>query len=54
MPKLKKMIETESGWTEPFHPSMKHEGLYRMGCCDCGLVHDVELKVVCRANRDYK
>ena len=31
-----------SGWTDWVLPQ-RH---YRMGCCDCGLVHDMEFRVV--------
>lgn len=31
------------GWSEWQQPVMRG---YRMGCCDCGLVHDVEFRLV--------
>jgi hypothetical protein len=31
----------EEGWTEWIKPYM---ALYRLGCCDCGLVHDLKFK----------
>lgn len=31
----------ESGWTEWFKPALG----YRIGCCDCGLVHDMEFRM---------
>jgi hypothetical protein len=34
-------VEGENGWTGWIHPLPG----YRMACCDCGLVHDVELRV---------
>lgn len=36
-------VEGDDGWTRWVHPVM--EG-YRMGCCDCGLVHDMDFRVV--------
>lgn len=32
----------KEGFTEWIKPRMK---LYRLGCCDCGLVHDMKFKV---------
>lgn len=29
------------GWTEWIHPLPG----YRMACCDCGLVHEIELRI---------
>jgi Fe2+ or Zn2+ uptake regulation protein len=48
MPRMKKMHANRDGWSEWAWPTMK---LYRMGCCDCGLVHDIEFKVVRVTNR---
>ncbi len=31
------------GWSEWQHPKMKD---YKVKCCDCGLVHEMEFKVV--------
>lgn len=42
MPRMKKHIEQDDGWTEWVQPIM--EG-YRMACCDCGLVHDMSFRV---------
>ena len=36
------MIEGQNGWTEWWEPLPG----YRLGCCDCGLVHDVEFQAV--------
>lgn len=35
---------------EWFCPTIKHQ----MACCDCGLVHDVEFRIVMRAVRNEK
>jgi len=35
--------ETEGGWSRWVPPEMK---AYKMACCDCALVHDMEFKVV--------
>lgn len=45
MPRFKKVkvADPRTGWSEWEFPVM--EG-YRMGCCDCGLVHDMEFRVV--------
>ena len=32
----------EDGWTD-WQPPQRH---YRLGCCDCGLVHDMEFRLV--------
>jgi len=58
--RLKKEPETEDGWTKWFRPYMKR---YRLGCCDCGLVHNVDFRIVregrrfhveIRAQRNYR
>ena len=33
----------DNGWSEWVNP--KHDG-YKFGCCDCGLVHDMQFQVV--------
>lgn len=43
MPRMTKHKVTENGWTYWIKPHMR---LYRMGCCDCGLVHDLQFVVV--------
>lgn len=43
MPKLKTEKELADGWSRWVPPTMAR---YRMGCCDCGLVHDMEFKAV--------
>ena len=41
-----KHADSEAGWTEWFKPRQSPEiGHYRMGCCDCGLVHELDFKV---------
>lgn len=42
MTKYKKLEEQDSGWTEDQFPIMRG---YKMACCDCGLVHDMEFDV---------
>ncbi len=34
----------KNGWTDWQKPAMRG---YRLGCCDCGLVHDFDFRVVC-------
>lgn len=41
MTKFEKMTENDDGWCDWIHPL---EG-YKMACCDCGLVHDMEFEV---------
>ena len=43
MPKFHIENETEGGWSRWVPPL--HKG-YRMACCDCALVHNMEFKVV--------
>lgn len=43
MAKFKKIKAQDDGWSEWELPVM--EG-YRIGCCDCGLVHDMDFKIV--------
>ena len=46
MPKFRREFADETGWSRVINPKMGADGLYRLGCCDCGLVHDVEFVVV--------
>lgn len=43
MARIRKEIELEDGWSREVAPVM--EG-YKLACCDCGLVHDMDFKVV--------
>ena len=43
MPRFRKEQEVEDGWSRWVPPRMD---AYRLACCDCGLVHDMEFKVV--------
>lgn len=40
---MKKIKSNADGWSDWQFPDMER---YRMGCCDCGLVHDMEFEVV--------
>ena len=42
MPRMYEPPAGEDGWTDWQLPQ-RH---YRLGCCDCGLVHDMEFRVV--------
>lgn len=56
MPKPKLMIEGEDGWTDWLAPADN----FRMQCCDCGLVHNMEFgiddlgQIVFRAKRNNR
>lgn len=45
MPRMHQVIEKEKngGWSDWLAPVLKR---YRMACCDCGLVHDIDFRVV--------
>lgn len=43
MPKFLTEIEQDDGWSRWVPPLMKG---YRLGCCDCSLVHDMEFITV--------
>lgn len=51
MARLKKMIEREHGWCDDVFPIMRG---YKMACCDCGLVHDMQFEVgkIVKENKD--
>lgn len=38
----KVMVEREDGWCDWAQPVIKG---YRMSCCDCGLVHEMEFRL---------
>jgi len=40
---MKPEIEREDGWTQWIPPIMRG---YRLKCCDCGLVHEMDFAVV--------
>ncbi len=43
MPRMTKVHADEGEWSNWISPQMNQP--YRMGCCDCGLVHDVSFRV---------
>ena len=43
MAKLRQEVEQEDGWSKEIAPDMN---IYKMACCDCGLVHDITFWVV--------
>lgn len=43
MPRIYRVTTGPDGWSEWFAPHMVN---YRMACCDCGLVHTLEFKVI--------
>lgn len=43
MAKFKKIEALEDGWSDWEFPQMQG---YKMACCDCGLVHDMDFRVV--------
>ena len=42
MTKFKQEVAGEDGWTDWIQPVTKG---YKMGCCDCGLVHTLDFRV---------
>jgi hypothetical protein len=42
MARIKQEVAVNGRWTATIYPVMRHIQPYRMSCCDCGLVHDVE------------
>ncbi len=47
---MKKVKSGPDGWSDWQFPDMVR---YRMGCCDCGLVHDIKFEVV-KVSRQFK
>lgn len=37
------VIENDNGWSDWIQPLMTG---YRMACCDCGLVHELDFRIV--------
>ena len=50
MTRYRQEIEGEDGWSGEVAPQMKG---YKMACCDCGLVHDIDFKIV-KVTKTYK
>lgn len=44
MSRLEEFGAGEDGWTEWVRPIYEPEP-FRLACCDCGLVHDVEFRI---------
>lgn len=40
--KYEQLIEGADGWTDWIKPHIGHNPPYRIACCDCGLVHELE------------
>lgn len=56
MARHKRMMANEDGWTDWVQPILKG---YKLACCDCGLVHELEFDVedgrpIFRARRDNR
>lgn len=45
MARHKRMIERDNGWSDWVQPVMRG---YKMACCDCGAVHDMEFMALQR------
>lgn len=43
MPSLSKVFENADGWSNWLAPDHKR---YHLACCDCGLVHSMQFKVL--------
>jgi hypothetical protein len=43
MTKFTQEYAVDNGWSDWIYPVMKG---YKMACCDCGLVHDLEFRIV--------
>ena len=43
MPRMYEPPAGKNGWTDWQRPVMRG---YRLGCCDCGLVHNMDFRVV--------
>jgi hypothetical protein len=50
MTKFRVETEGEDGWSDWIHPLPG----YKMACCDCGLVHNLEFRVLFRAQRNVR
>lgn len=44
MSKYPKQFANDDGWCDWVSPTPKRP--YRMACCDCGLVHDLEFRAI--------
>lgn len=44
MPHIKQYYEGDDGWSDWAQPEMDQD--YRLVCCDCGLAHDMQFRVM--------
>jgi hypothetical protein len=49
MPRIKKIKANKDGWCDWQYPIM--DG-YRMSCCDCGLTHTMQFRVIKLSKED--
>ena len=42
MGRIRDEVAVEGRWSREVQPVMREDRAYRMVCCDCGLVHDIE------------
>lgn len=45
MARFTQVVQDDSGWSEWIQPVRKG---YKLACCDCGLVHNVDFRVLKR------
>lgn len=50
MPRYPVQVERDDGWSDWVQPLM--DG-YRMACCDCGLVHEMQFGVLKEIGRAH-
>ena len=42
--KFKQIVEQDHGWSDWILPTPRRS--YKMACCDCGLVHDLQFEAI--------
>jgi hypothetical protein len=54
MTEFEQVVVDKDGWSEVLEADLRNSPHFQIACCDCGLVHDYEFKVMFRLKRNDK
>jgi hypothetical protein len=46
MARIERIFEEKNGWSKWISPTLSMARPYHLSCCDCGLVHDLQFRVL--------